>query len=71
MGTKKEEQKAVYDFAYNMARACDEIKSSHVYFIMQMAFDIDKKGNLVGMMSWDEMQAILTNILVFAKPKDK
>ena len=45
----------VIDFAYGVARVMDDLRSSHVFFILQQAFGED--------MEWDDVQEILTVII--------
>ena len=42
------------DFAKKMSKAMTEISSSHVYFMMQMAFEGEGKEFEEGHMSWED-----------------
>jgi len=53
----------VVDFAYGVAKAMDDSKSSHVFFILQQAFGRD--------MEWDDVQEILTVIIEQSQAKLK
>ena len=59
----REANQEVNQFALDIAKACMEIKSSHVYFILQQAFD--KKG----FMSWEEMEEKLSRIIKQSRHK--
>lgn len=48
------EQEIVYEFAGKIAVVMDELKSSHIYFVIQQA---------LGDISWEEAQDILDNII--------
>ena len=55
----------VEHFAYKVASAMNEIRSSHVFFILQQAFDDDYGGDL----QWDDAQSILDEIISETAPK--
>lgn len=42
------------EFGYKIAKTMDKLKSSHVYFIIQMAY---------GEIFWEEAQDILTDVI--------
>ena len=46
----------VYIFAGRIARAMNELKSSHVYFIIQQAYKDED-------MEWGEVQALLDRVI--------
>lgn len=64
-GRKKEAEdlQRVIDFAYKVARTMNELKSSHVFFILQQAFGGD--------MEWADVQEALTVVLEKSEAKLK
>lgn len=50
-------------FANKIAKAMDELKSSHVYFVVQMAFGED--------LSWHEVEKILKDVKELTNKKLK
>lgn len=55
------ELRKVVDFAYGVAKTMDDLKSSHVFFILQQAFGEN--------MEWDDVQEILTRIIEISGAK--
>ena len=52
------------EFAIKLSKAMNEIKSSHVYFIMQQAFTEGDTGNIMDSnLTWEECEEMYESII--------
>ena len=51
------------DFALKVATAMKKISSSHVYFVMQQAYAGKEWGKQGELMSWENAEKILTDVI--------